>query len=154
MWFVEPGVASTRSHTATEPVSMRVFSFKGGCLLHYLCHSSLAASLHFLHGFADYRLWRAPPSPSTGRNWARSRGGVDLGNGWAACLPFFSHRKKCLEITLGWGLLTGGGAGCLLWSLFRPCWPSAALPYHLPSSRCHQLGRHRSCRCPSRGLVT
>lgn len=37
---------------------------------------------------------------------------MDLGNGWTAFLPFFSHRKKCLEITLWWGLLTeGAGLG-------------------------------------------
>lgn len=108
---------------------------------------SLAASVHFLKDLLIIGSGGLP-RPPTRRNWAPSPSGVDLGNGWAACLPFFSHRKKCLEITLGWGLLTGGAAGRLLLESVVSCWPSAALPSPLPSSRCHQLGRHRACRRP------
>lgn len=87
--------AGERAHACTR------LSGRPALVLHYLCHWFLAASLNFLNGFADYRLWRAPPSPRTHtvRNWAWNFRGVDLGNGWAAFLPFFSHRKKCLEIT-------------------------------------------------------
>lgn len=43
-----------------------------------------------------------------------------MGNGWAAFLPFFSHRKKCLEITLGWIAYRLRGGGCH--------WPSHVVP--------------------------
>ena len=55
---------------------------------------------------------------------------MDLGNGWAAFFPFFSHRKKCLEIT-PWGIAYRRGrlpATSLAFGPLRGSGPSPPAP--------------------------
>ena len=105
------------------------------------CVPGVCCQLEFLKQICRFLALAFPHPPQLHITGHGGPGRGDLGNGWAAFLPFFSHRKKCLEIT-PWGLLTGGAA----------CHPPLQPVPTSPPGRCHQLGKLQGLPVPLRGL--